>query len=81
MDCHTPKKNGPEGPWKAGDPEGRRHEHGSDRDKLPCQCHLHRVAVTVQDIESDSGTSPDVLCDTMIFRAINPRQVICEELA
>jgi hypothetical protein len=22
MDCHTPKKNGPEGPWKeAGDPE------------------------------------------------------------
>jgi len=23
MDCHTPKKNGPEGPWKeAGDPEG-----------------------------------------------------------
>jgi hypothetical protein len=29
----------------------------------------------------DSGTSPDVLCDTMIFRAINPRQVICEELA
>ncbi len=29
----------------------------------------------------ESGTSPDVLCDTMIFLAINPRQVICEELA
>ena len=29
----------------------------------------------------DSGTSPDVLCDTMIFLAINPRQVICEEAA
>src|SRR3546814_18207741 len=29
----------------------------------------------------DSGTSPDVLCDTMIFLAINPRQAICEELA
>jgi len=29
----------------------------------------------------DSGTSPDVLCDTMIFLAISPRQVICEELA
>ena len=29
----------------------------------------------------DSGTSPEVDCDTMIFLAINPRQVICEELA
>lgn len=29
----------------------------------------------------DSGTSPDVLWDTMIFLAISPRQVICEELA
>ena len=29
----------------------------------------------------DSGTSPDVLCETMIFRAISPRQVICEEAA
>ena len=29
----------------------------------------------------DSGTSPEVDCDTMIFLAISPRQVICEELA
>ena len=29
----------------------------------------------------DSGTSPDVLCDTMIFLAISARQVICEVAA
>ena len=29
----------------------------------------------------DSDTSPEVDCDTMIFLAISPRQVICEELA
>lgn len=80
---HTPKKNGPEGPWKeAGDPEGRRHEH---MDQTVTSC---RASATSTESPSwfrtsspDSGTSPDVLCDTMIFRAINPRQVICEELA
>lgn len=83
MDCHTPKKNGPEGPWKeAGDPEGPpAWAHGSDRDKLPGQGDLDGIAILVQNIQPDSGTSPDVLCETMIFLAINPRQVICEEAA
>ena len=66
------KKSGPEGAAKSS----------------TAQCTNCRASATSTESPSwfrtsspDSGTSPDVLCDTMIFLAINPRQVICEELA
>ena len=44
------------------------------------QCHPRRSPSWFSTSSPDSGTSPDVFCETMIFLAINPRQVICEEV-
>jgi len=78
-----PRKTAPKGRGKKpATPRGHRHGH---MDQTVTSC---RASATSTESPSwfrtsspDSGTSPDVLCDTMIFRAINPRQVICEELA
>src|SRR5574343_489143 len=67
---------------EAGAPKGSRHGWV---DQAATSC---RASATSTESPSwfstsnpDSGTSPDVLCETMIFRAISPRQVICEEAA
>jgi len=67
---------------EAGAPKGSRH---GVADQAATSC---RASATSTESPSwfsttnpDSGTSPDVLCETMIFQAISPRQVICEEAA
>jgi hypothetical protein len=53
----------------------------SGGDQLPGQCDFDGITVLVEHIQPDSGTSPEVDCETMIFLAISSRQVICEEPA
>lgn len=83
MDCHMPKKMAPKGRGKKpATPRGHWHGH---MDQTVTSCRARATSTEspswFRTSRPDSGTSPDVLCDTMIFLAINPRQVICEELA
>ncbi len=50
-------------------------------DKLSGQGDLDGITILVQNIQARLGYVSRLLFDTMIFLAINPRQVICEELA
>lgn len=80
--CVVKDGNGYTTEKEAGDPMGRRHVY---IDQAMTSCLASATSTEspswLRTSSPDSGTSPDVLCDTVIFLAISPRQVICDVAA
>jgi hypothetical protein len=78
-----PRKTAPKGRGKKPATPGATGIASMDQtcDKLSGQGDLDGITILVQNIQARLGYVSRLLFDTMIFLAINPRQVICEELA